>query len=89
MTGASSGIGFAITARLLQHNAAKIITLSSRKNVALESIEHLKTFGDVSRVVWYSCDLKELDSVDKVAKKLRDSEPRIDAVSIPMLPRKK
>ena len=80
VTGASSGIGFAITAHLLKSNAAKIITLSSREENAKRAIENLKDWGDTSRVAWHYCDLKDLQQVDQISKKLKAEEPRIDAV---------
>jgi WW domain-containing oxidoreductase len=79
VTGASSGLGLAITCHLLKHNAAKIITLSSREESAIKATEQLKSWGDTSRIVWHRCDLKDLRQVDQVARKLRE-EKRIDAV---------
>jgi WW domain-containing oxidoreductase len=79
VTGASSGLGFAITCHLLKHNAAKIITLSSRVESAMKAIEQLKPWGDTSNIVWHRCDLKDLRQVDQLARKLKE-EKRIDAV---------
>ncbi len=81
VTGASSGLGFAITCHLLKHNAAKIITLSNKEDNAMRAIEQLKSWGDTSKVVWHRCNLKDLGHVDEVARKLKEEEKRIDAVS--------
>jgi WW domain-containing oxidoreductase len=70
----------AITSHLLKHNAARLITLSSKEENALKATEQLKSWGDTNRVVWHKCDLKDLQQVDQVAKKLKQEEKRIDAV---------
>jgi WW domain-containing oxidoreductase len=70
----------AITCHLLKHNAARIITLSANEENAIEAIEQFKSWGDTSRVVWHKCDLKDLQQVDRLAKKLKEEEHRIDAV---------
>lgn len=62
VTGASSGLGFAITCHLLKHNAAKIITLSNKEDNAMKAIERLKSWGDTSRVVWHRCKFKGLET---------------------------
>lgn len=80
VTGASSGLGFAITCHLLKHNARKIITLSSNEEHASMEMEQLKCWGDTDRVVWHKCDLQDLRHVDRTAKKLKDEEKRIDAL---------
>ena len=82
VTGASSGLGFAITCHLIKHNAAKIITLSNNEQHAMKAIEQLKSWGDTSRVSWHKCDLRDLRQVDRVAKKLKEAEKRIDGVCI-------
>lgn len=78
VTGASSGLGFAITCHLFKHNAAKIITLSSREESVMKAIEQLKSWCDTSRLMWHRCDLNYLRQVDRVARKLKDEEKRID-----------
>jgi WW domain-containing oxidoreductase len=80
VTGASSGLGFAITCHLLKHNAARIIAVSSNEEHAQEAIEKLKSWGDTNRVSWQRCDLKDLRQVDRLARKLKEEESRIDAV---------
>ena len=81
VTGASAGIGFGIAAQLLQRNASKIIILSSGEERGKKAIEDLKAFGDAStRARFVKCNLSDLKDTDRVAKSLRDSEPRIDGL---------
>jgi len=82
VTGGTAGIGFGITAHLLQHNAAKIILLSQKEEHAMEAMEELKKYGDTSRVNWVQCDFKNMKKTDEVAKGLKENEKRIDAVSL-------
>ena len=79
MTGGTAGIGFGITAHLLQHNAAKIFLLSQKEEHADEAMEELKKYGDTSKVQWIHCDLKDLKQTDSAAKQLQ-GEKQIDAV---------
>ena len=81
ITGGTAGIGFGITAHILQHDAAKIYLLSHKEEHAEEAIEALKKYGDTSRVEWVHCNLKSLKQTDEVAKKLAGLE-KIDAVSL-------
>jgi len=84
ITGGTAGIGFGITAHMLQHNAAKIYLLSQKEEHAVEAMEELKKYGDASRVEWVQCDLKSLKQTDGVAKKLAGLQ-QIDAVSLPQM----
>ena len=79
VTGGTAGIGFGITAHLLQHNASRILLLSQKEEHADEAVEELKKYGDASKVHWVQCDLKDLKKTDQVAKQLT-SEKQIDAV---------
>ncbi|KAL8951905.1 MAG: hypothetical protein Q9222_002150 [Ikaeria aurantiellina] len=79
VTGGTAGIGFGITAHLLQHNAAKVILLSQKEEHADEAIEELKKYGDSSKVQWVQCDLKDLKQTDGVATQLQN-EKQIDAL---------
>ena len=81
ITGGSAGIGFGITAHLLQHNAARIVILSQKEEHAEEAKQELNKYGDSSKVEWIQLDLKNLKQTDEVAKQLV-SEDRIDGVSI-------
>ena len=80
VTGGTAGIGFGITAHLLQHNAARVILLSQKEEHADEAMVELKKYGDSSRVEWIQLDLKNLKQTDEVAKRLTN-EQQIDAVS--------
>ena len=82
VTGGTAGIGFGITAHLLQHNAAKILLLSQKEEHADDAQEELKKYGDASKVHWVQCDLKDLKKTEEVAKQLT-SEKQIDAVRQP------
>lgn len=79
MTGGTAGIGFGITAHLLQHHASKIILVSQKEEHAKEAKEELKTYGDTSKVHWIQCDLKDLKRTNEVAQELK-IEQQIDAV---------
>ena len=79
VTGGTAGIGFGITAHLLQHNAAKIYLLSQKEEHADDAIENLRKYGDVDKVVWRQCNLKDLKQTNTVAKQLKN-EKQIDAV---------
>ena len=81
MTGGTSGIGFGITAHLLQHKASKIILLSQNEEHAAEAQEALEKYGDINALEWIQCDFKDLKRTVQVAQKLKE-EKQIDAVSI-------
>ncbi|KAL9626911.1 MAG: hypothetical protein Q9164_007762, partial [Protoblastenia rupestris] len=78
VTGGTAGIGFGITAHLLQHNAAKIILVSQKEEHAEEAKEALEKYGDTSRVHWKQCDLKDLKKTNEVAQDLLRNEKQID-----------
>lgn len=79
VTGGTAGIGFGISAHLLQHNASKLILVSQKEEHAEEAIEGLKKYGDTNRVHWVQCDLKDLKRTNEVAQQLK-TERQIDAV---------
>ena len=79
VTGGTAGIGFGITAHLLQHNPSKIIIVSQKEEHAEEAVEELKKYGDISKVHWVQCDLKDLKQTNEVVQHLK-SEQQIDAV---------
>ena len=79
VTGGTAGIGFGITAHLLQHDASKILLLSLKEEHADDAIEELKKYGDASKVEWVQCDFKDLKKTNEVAKQLT-SEKQIHAV---------
>ena len=80
VTGGTAGIGFGITAHLLQHNASKIILVSQKEEHAEEAKEELRKYGDISKIHWIQCDLKDLKRTNEVAQELKN-EPQIDTVS--------
>ena len=82
VTGGTAGIGFGITAHLLQHSAAKIFLLSQKEQHADEAKEELKKYGDASKVEWVQLDLKDLKQTDRIAKQLAE-EQQLDGVSSP------
>ncbi|KAL2040012.1 hypothetical protein N7G274_007415 [Stereocaulon virgatum] len=79
VTGGTAGIGFGISAHLLQHNAARIILVSQKEEHAEEAMEALQKYGDVSRVHWVHCDLKDLTQTNETARQLK-SEQQIDGL---------
>lgn len=81
ITGGTAGIGYGITAHILQHNPAKIYILSKKEEHAEEAQQALQKFGDVSKVEWMKCDLEDLKQTDQVAKELEQKLERLDAVS--------
>ncbi|KAL8790391.1 MAG: hypothetical protein Q9195_006409 [Heterodermia aff. obscurata] len=79
VTGGTAGIGFGITAHLLQHGAARIILLSQKEEHADEAKRELEKYGNTSRVEWRQIDLKDLSQTDRVAKQLAE-EQRVDGL---------
>lgn len=84
ITGGTAGIGFGITAHLLQHNPKKIYILSNKEQHADEAQAELKKYGDVSKVEWKKCNLEDLKQVDEVAKELKSQLNQLDAVRGPI-----
>jgi NAD(P)-dependent dehydrogenase (short-subunit alcohol dehydrogenase family) len=80
ITGGTAGIGFGITAHVLQHNPAKVYILSKKEEHADEAQQELQKYGDVSKVEWMKCDLEDLKQTDEVAKELKQKLDRLDAV---------
>ena len=84
VTGGTAGIGYGITAHLLQHNASRIILVSQKEEHAQAATEALKEYGDTNKVHWVQCDLKDLKKTNEVAQDLTKEE-RIDAVRVEAL----
>lgn len=85
VTGGTAGIGFGIVAHLVQHNAAKVIILSNKKEHADSAIEQLKEFTPSGKsadsiVSWEHCDLTSFKTTDRVAKSLAKSLTQLDAL---------
>ncbi|MCJ1318346.1 hypothetical protein MMC15_003674 [Xylographa vitiligo] len=79
VTGGAAGIGFGISAHLLQHNAAHIYLLGKKESHAEEAMKEFEKYGDVSKVEFVKCELEDLKQVDKVAKEL-SKLPKIDGL---------
>ena len=80
VTGGTAGIGYGITAHLLQHNAAKIILVSQKEEHAEEARQGLQRYGDTTKVHWVQCDFKDLKNTNKVSQELHKTKKQIDAV---------
>lgn len=80
MTGGTSGIGYGITAHILQHNPSKIYILSNKKEHFDTTISSLAEYGDTTKVHWKQCDLEDLKQTLSVAQELKKELPRLDAL---------
>lgn len=80
ITGGTTGIGFGITAHLLQHNPAKIYILSNKEGHASDAVDALQKYGDISKIMWHQCNLNSLHHTDIVANDLLKSLERVDGL---------
>ena len=81
VTGGSTGLGFGIVTHLLRHKAKRIYVLSSSSENWEKSRAQLESEGlNTNALTWNECDLADLHAVDKVAKRLAEEAPRIDAL---------
>ncbi|KAI1378038.1 NAD(P)-binding protein [Hypoxylon crocopeplum] len=80
VTGGSAGIGYGISAHILQHNPAKLYLLGKKEEHLAEAEEGLKKYGDVSRVEFVKCELEDLKQTDEVARDLASKLDRLDAL---------
>ncbi|OBS26119.1 hypothetical protein FPOA_00062 [Fusarium poae] len=80
VTGGSAGIGYGISAHILQHNPEKLYLLGKKQHHLDEAAEELKKFGDISRVEFVQVELEDLHDTDRVAKKLASELERLDAL---------
>ncbi|RGP81182.1 oxidoreductase bli- mitochondrial [Fusarium longipes] len=80
VTGGSAGIGYGISAHILQHNPQKLYLLGKKQHHLDEAAEGLKKFGDVSRVEFVQVELEDLQQTDQVAKRLASELQRLDAL---------
>ena len=69
-------------AHIVHHKPAKVIMLSQKEELAKETLEDLKNWGDPSIVQWIQCDFENLKMTDEVAKKVKEKEKRLDVVCI-------
>ncbi|KAH9906663.1 hypothetical protein F4778DRAFT_722864 [Xylariomycetidae sp. FL2044] len=70
VTGGSAGIGYGISAHILQHGPAKLYLIGKKEEHLAEAEEGLKAYGDTSVVELIRCDLEDLAQTNSVAKKL-------------------
>ncbi|KAI1642398.1 uncharacterized protein F4817DRAFT_362297 [Daldinia loculata] len=80
VTGGSAGIGYGISAHILQHGPAKLYLLGKKEEHLAEAEEDLKNYGDVSRVEFIKCELEDLRHTDEVARNLASKLDRLDAL---------
>lgn len=70
LTGGNAGIGLGIASHLLEHDCAKLYLIGKKQEHLDSAIEHLKQYGDTSRVVPVQCEFEDLKDTDRVAKEL-------------------
>jgi len=80
VTGGSAGIGLGIASHILQHNPKRLLFLSNREDHAVDTLRHLKQYGDTSKVEWVQCDLNDLKQVEKVGRRLAEKESELDVL---------
>ncbi|KAM0228210.1 hypothetical protein ACHAP5_012005 [Fusarium lateritium] len=80
VTGGSAGIGYGISAHILQHNPEKLYLLGKKQHHLDEAAEGLKQYGDISRVEFVQVELEDLHQTDEVAKRLASELQRLDAL---------
>ncbi|KAI2635620.1 hypothetical protein GGS26DRAFT_604566 [Hypomontagnella submonticulosa] len=80
VTGGSAGIGYGISAHILQHGCAKLYLLGKKEEHLAEAEEGLKKYGDVSRVEFIKCELEDLKQTDEVARSLESKIDQLDAL---------
>lgn len=80
VTGGSAGIGFGISAHILQHNPQALYLLGKKQEHLDKAMEELKSFGDTSRVHPVQIELEDLKHTDKVARDLASRLDKLDAL---------
>lgn len=81
MTGGTAGIGYGITAHILQHNPSAIYVLSNKREHFDSALDGLAEYGDTTKVHWRQCNLEDLKQSLSVAQRLRDElGGRLDAL---------
>ncbi|RYO84127.1 hypothetical protein DL766_001857 [Monosporascus sp. MC13-8B] len=63
VTGGSAGIGYGISAHILQHNPEKLYLIGKREQHLEEAEEGLKKYRDISRIELLQCDFERLDAL--------------------------
>lgn len=80
ITGGSAGIGYGITAHLLQNKAEKIYLLSKNPSHLSSALQSLAEYGDTSRIETIQIDLEDLQQTDRVAKDLASRLTQLDGL---------
>lgn len=80
ITGGSAGIGYGISAHILQHGCAKLYVLGKKEEHLKEAEDGLAKYGDISRVELVQVDFEDLRQTDQVAKQLATQLERLDAL---------
>lgn len=80
VTGGSAGIGYGISAHILQHNCEKLYLLGKKEHHLEEAKEGLKKYGDINRVNFIQIELEDLHNTNAVAIKLASELDRLDAL---------
>lgn len=77
VTGASSGIGHAVST-MMARAGAKVILVARGEEKLAESLEEIKTMG--GRAWSYSCDVSDLDACDSLIDKIVEDHGAIDVL---------
>ena len=80
VVGGTAGIGFGISAHILQHNPSALYILSRKTEHGEEAQKELEKYGDIGKVEWTKCDLGNIRQTDQVAKDLLAKLDRLDAI---------
>ncbi|KAH7311344.1 hypothetical protein B0I35DRAFT_437925 [Stachybotrys elegans] len=80
VTGGNAGIGFGVSAHLLQHNCKKLYLLGKKEKHLKDAEKNLEKYGDIARVEFIQIELEDLHHTDKVAKRLASELERLDAL---------
>lgn len=80
ITGGSAGIGYGISAHILQHGCEKLYLLGRKEEHLAEAEEGLKKYGDTSKVELVQVDLGDLQQTATVASQLASRLQRLDAL---------
>ena len=77
VTGASSGIGHAVTA-MMARAGAKVIMVARGEEKLAEALDEIKTMGGKA---WsYTCDVSDLDACDQLIDKITEDHGAIDVL---------
>jgi NAD(P)-dependent dehydrogenase (short-subunit alcohol dehydrogenase family) len=80
ITGGSAGIGYGISAHILQHGPARIYLVGKKAEHLAEAQDALQRWGDAGRVELVQCELEDLQQTHEVAKRLASDLGRLDAL---------